>query len=118
MGTREDIKLYPVYFYDEELQEIYEIENKEDLLDGEGKENWNFTRDFHHYIRTQEIRNNPEKYTEEFLNEHQKLFLLPRVMHNELHGKHSRFFEKYGIRKSDLLFSYKNKCGDKGENDI
>jgi len=114
MSTREDVKLYPVYFYDEELQEIYEIENKEDLLDGEGKENWNFTRDFHHYIRTQAIRNNPEKYTKEFLKEHQKLFLLPRNMHAELHAKHSKFYEKYGIKIKDLLYDYEGKL----ENDI
>ena len=106
MSTREDIKLYPVYFYDEELQEVYEI-------DTQGY--WNkFERDIHHYIRTQAIRNNPEKYTKEFLKDNQRLYLLPKNMHAELHAKHSKFYEKYGINIKDLLYDYEGKL----ENDI
>lgn len=59
----------------------------------------------HHYIRTQWQQNNPEKFA---LVEHlQKLIFLPPQMHMELHARHSKFKEKYGIEIDELLFNWK-----------
>lgn len=59
----------------------------------------------HHYIRTQWQQNNPDKFA---LVEHlQKLIFLPPQMHMELHARHSKFKEKYGIEIDELLFSWK-----------
>lgn len=59
----------------------------------------------HHYIRTQWQQNNPEKFA---LVEHlQKLIFLPPQMHMELHARHRKFKEKYGIEIDELLFNWK-----------
>lgn len=59
----------------------------------------------HHYIRTTWIEHNPEKFIE--VAHLQKLIFIPRNMHNELHNKHSRFKEKYGIEIQELLFDWR-----------
>lgn len=59
----------------------------------------------HHYIRTGWIDDNPEKF--EQVRHLQKLIFMPRNMHNELHAKHSRFKEKYGIEIKELLFDWR-----------
>lgn len=59
----------------------------------------------HHYIRTTWIEDNPEKW--EQIKHLQKLIYLPPVMHIELHNKHSRFKEKYGIEIQELLFDWR-----------
>lgn len=59
----------------------------------------------HHFIRTQWQRNNPEKFKE--VEHLQKLIFLPPQMHMELHARHSKFKEKYGIEIDELLFNWK-----------
>lgn len=59
--------------------------------------------ELHHYITTQWQQNNPEKFKE--VEHLQKLIFLPPVMHRELHAKHSKFKEKYGIEIKELLYS-------------
>lgn len=59
----------------------------------------------HHYIRTTWIEHNPEKFLQ--VEHLQKLIFMPRNMHNELHNKHSKFKEKYGIEIKELLFDWR-----------
>lgn len=59
----------------------------------------------HHYIRTGWIKQNPEKF--EQVRHLQKLIYMDPVMHIELHMKHSRFKEKYGIEIKELLFDWR-----------
>lgn len=60
----------------------------------------------HHFIRTQWQQNNPEKF--EQVEHLQKLIFLPPQMHMELHARHRRFKEKYGIEIDELLFNWRN----------
>lgn len=57
----------------------------------------------HHFITTQWQQNNPDKFKE--VEHLQKLIFLPPQMHMELHAKHSKFKEKYGMEMSELLFN-------------
>lgn len=66
--------------------------------------NW-YGVELHHYITTQWQQNNPEKFKE--VEHLQKLIFLPPVMHRELHAKHSKFKEKYGIEIKELLFDWR-----------
>ena len=59
----------------------------------------------HHYIRTSWIEKNPEKFIE--VEHLQKLIFIPKDMHDELHAKHSKFKEKYGIEIKELLFDWR-----------
>ena len=59
----------------------------------------------HHYIRTQWQQNNPDKFAE--VEHLQKLIFLPPQMHMELHARHSKFKEKYGIEIDELLFDWR-----------
>ena len=59
----------------------------------------------HHYIRTGWIKRNPEKW--EQVKHLQKLIYLEPVMHMELHSRHSKFYEKYGIEIKELLFDWR-----------
>lgn len=55
--------------------------------------------DIHHYIRQQEYKRNPDKYKDT-----QKLFLIPRDMHSDIHSYNSKFKEKYGIELDKLIY--------------
>lgn len=57
----------------------------------------------HHFITTQWQQNNPDKFKE--VEHLQKLIFLPPQMHMELHAKHSKFKEKYGMETSELLYA-------------
>lgn len=59
----------------------------------------------HHFITTQWQQNNPEKF--EQVRHLQKLIFLPPEMHMDLHARHSKFKEKYGIEISELLFDWR-----------
>ncbi len=59
----------------------------------------------HHYIRTGWISRNPDKWAQ--VKHLQKLIYLDPVMHSELHNKHSKFKEKYGIEIQELLFDWR-----------
>lgn len=64
----------------------------------------------HHYIRTTWIKWNPEKWVQ--VKHLQKLIYLEPIMHIELHNKHSRFKEKYGIEIKELLFDWREHMLD------
>ena len=66
--------------------------------------NWNGLH-LHHFITTQWQQNNPEKF--EQVKHLQKLIFLPPEMHMDLHARHSKFKEKYGIEISELLFDWR-----------
>lgn len=59
----------------------------------------------HHFIRTKWIEKNPDKW--EKVKHLQKLIYLEPVIHMELHNKHSKFKEKYGIEIKELLFDWR-----------
>lgn len=59
----------------------------------------------HHFIRTGWIKRNPDKW--EQVKHLQKLIYMDPVMHIELHNKHSKFKEKYGIEIKELLFDWR-----------
>lgn len=67
-------------------------------------QNWHGLH-LHHYIKTSWIEKNPEKFIE--VEHLQKLIFLPAQMHMELHAKHSKFKEKYGIEIQELLFDWR-----------
>lgn len=104
--TREDLKKYPVFFYNWQTKNLFEITNPERV----------YTVPFgytpHHFIRQQWRDNNPEKYEE--VEHLQKLILLPSFIydgenqvncHGELHARHSKFKEKYGYEIDELLWN-------------
>lgn len=92
-NIKEELNKYPCYMYEEgKLRRI------------SAPTQWHGLH-LHHYIRTQWQQNNPEKF---MLVEHlQKLIFLPPQMHMELHARHSKFKEKYGIEIDELLFNWK-----------
>ena len=66
------------------------------------KDSYNHNQyDLHHYIKEQQYYRYPERY--EGL---QKLIILPKPMHADLHSAMSdkRFYEKYNIDRCYLLF--------------
>ena len=65
-----------------------------------------FRVELHHYITTQWEQEHPEQFIE--VEHLQKLIFLPVQMHRELHAKHSRFKEKYGIEIKELLFDWRD----------
>ena len=89
MSTKDDIAKYPLYLYlDGDLIKISRPPTG--ILDP------------HHFIRTQWIRNNPEKFKE--IEHLQKIIFLPRQCHAELHAKHSKFKERWGLDIQELLY--------------
>lgn len=49
----------------------------------------------------------PKTWTQEFINEHQKIFTVCRECHNILESKswtQERFYQKYGKNKSDYIY--------------
>lgn len=92
-NVKEELEKYPCYLYEDgKLKRI------------SPPRQWTGLH-LHHYIRTQWQQNNPEKFA---LVEHlQKLIFLPPQMHMELHARHRKFKEKYGIEIDDLLFNWK-----------
>lgn len=90
-NVKEELLKYPCYIYENgRLRRI------------ETPRNWHGYH-LHHYITTQWQQNNPEKFKE--VDHLQKLIFLPPQMHMELHAKHSKFKEKYGLEISELLFN-------------
>lgn len=58
----------------------------------------------HHFIKEQEYYSNPQKY-----NGKQKLILMNRSLHNDIHSAMSdlRFFKKWGIPKGLVLYTHR-----------
>ena len=91
-NVKEELKIFP----------CFKFENGR-LIEIPAPERW-FGVELHHYITTQWQQKNPEKF--EQVKHLQKLIFLPPQMHKELHLRHRRFFEKYGIEIKELLFNW------------
>ena len=89
-----DLAHYPCYVFDN--GRLFRITRPQ---------NWHRLH-LHHFITTQWQQKNPEKFIE--VEHLQKLIFLPPQMHMELHAKHSRFKEKYGIEIKELLFDWRD----------
>lgn len=61
-------------------------------------------RKLHHFIKEQEYYNNPDKFKGK-----QKLILMEIEVHNDIHSAMSdeRFFKKWNIEKSKLLYRHR-----------
>lgn len=92
-NIKEELEKYPCYLYEDgKLKRI------------SPPRQWTGLH-LHHYIRSQWIDNNPEKFAQ--IEHLQKLIFLPPQMHMELHARHSKFKEKYGLEIDELLFNWK-----------
>ena len=93
MGIREDIAKYPVFVWEQErLKPIYNLQH------------WEDTHQLHHFIKQNVRKTNKQLY--ERIEHLQKLLLLPRDMHYDLHAMgEDTFFKRYGVNKNDFLFS-------------
>jgi hypothetical protein len=104
MTTAEDLKKYPAYFYDRKNKILLNWEDVGDWINI-------FGYTWHHFIRQQWIRNNPDKFKQ--VEHLQKLIYLPTFadgadnMHGDLHSYHSKFEEKWGCRIDELLWNEK-----------
>lgn len=60
--------------------------------------------DLHHFIKEQEYYKNPERYKGE-----QKLILLPKQLHADLHSAMSdtRFYNKWKVERDLLLYRHR-----------
>ena len=60
--------------------------------------------EIHHYIKEQEYYNHPERYEGE-----QKLILLPKQLHADLHSAMSdeRFYNKWKVERDLLLYRHR-----------
>lgn len=71
----------------------------------------------HHYLNQQKCLRDtsgkkvkfPKMWTQEFIDENQKLFTLCFQCHSDVENMNpSKFFEKYGRKKSDFVYEVKN----------
>ena len=93
MGTKDDIKKYPVYFYSNGgFLRIYPDNAFHDI----------FTVQYHHFIPQGWIKRNKEKFKQ--IENLQKLFLIPAEMHADLHARNSKFKEKWGVDIGELVY--------------
>jgi hypothetical protein len=89
MGTREDLKEFPCFVY----QNGQFIEHTPEWWDANKMQ-------LHHFIRRQQYKRNPDKY-----KNIQKLLLIPTQMHLDCHAYHSRFFDKWGIELKEVIYT-------------
>lgn len=90
---QDDISKYPCYVWEQKRLKL--IPNLK---------YWNNLFQLHHFIKQNVRKTNPDFYSR--VEHLQKLLLLPRNMHYDLHAMGSeRFKEKYGVNKDDFLFS-------------
>lgn len=95
-SMNEDIAKYPVYMVNKNgvLKRIESIQSTNDYN--------HFEFELHHFIPKSLRKTNLNKYQE--LEHMQKLILLPKKVHQSLHGCSERF-EYRGLKWFDLLFS-------------
>ena len=95
MTMQEDISRYPVYVWEQNrLKPIPNLQH------------WESTHQLHHFIK-QNLRKTNKSFYERIENL-QKLILLPRDMHYDLHAMgEDTFLKRYGVNKDDLVFSRK-----------
>jgi hypothetical protein len=97
-----DLLKYPVYKYYVDTKSIFEVD-KDDL-------HYNRLRvQAHHYIKQQDYKRNQQWYDLNGLK--QKIFLLPIVMHEQLHYTavknmdEKQFLDYYGYDREYFLFN-------------
>lgn len=103
MGTKEDLKCYPVYQY---------VNGRLIKLKVPPTNYSIFEWQIHHFIPQQYKRLHPDKYAE--IEHLQKLFFLPvrfidkegreHNMHGELHSGCRGFKQRYGIDREELIY--------------
>lgn len=92
---------------------VYIIQNNKLLFCPNIKTKEDYTHglyDLHHFIKDQDYQRNKDWYIKNGIK--QKLILLPRQMHIHLENpiyalSKKQFFEKYKIKKEELLFNKK-----------
>lgn len=92
-NVKKELLIYPMFMYENGRLKRIETPTKWDGYV------------LHHYITTQWEQEHPKLYP--LVKHLQKLILLPAQMHIELHGRHSKFKEKYGIEIDELLFDWR-----------
>lgn len=95
MGMNDDIKKFPVYI-------LYagRLQTAEWVHDVGTYDHYNWQ--MHHYIKQQTWKRNEKKLRAQGVE--QKLILLPTQCHVDLHNCVSDFEEKWGIKRSELLY--------------
>lgn len=97
MGSKDDLQKYPAFRY---------IKGGKLIKLNGVPDYWNiFEIQCHHYIPQNYIKRHPEEFKK--IEHLQKLFFLPTQMHMELHCRHSKFEQKYGIKIETLLWREK-----------
>ena len=100
MTTAQDRKLYPNFFYNPYDKSITRIKGSDPV-------DKRFTP--HHFIRTQWIRHNKEKFKE--VEHLQKIIFLPTSVqgfnnaHAEVHNNNRDFFGRWGFERSEFIFN-------------
>lgn len=94
MGTtKKDIFKYPVFQYvNGRLVRIYPNNAFHNI----------FQLRYHHFIEQQFVKRNPIKFKQ--IEHLQKLFLIPVEMHMDIHNRHSKFLQKWGLPLSDFVY--------------
>lgn len=93
MTIKQDLAQYPCYMY-----------RRKKLIPIPAPDNWSAMFQMHHFIKQNIRKTNKDFYKR--VEHLQKLILMPRDMHYNLHvmGEVS-FFKKYGVNKNLLVFN-------------
>ena len=94
MGTTKiDLFKYPVYKYvNGALCQVYVSSANHNI----------FEVQVHHYIEQGWIKLNKLKFKE--IEHLQKLFIIPTEMHMDIHNRHSKFLQKWGIPIEEFIY--------------
>lgn len=93
MSIKDDLAEYPVYVF-----------RHKKLIHIKSPDTWSSMLQMHHFIKQNVKKTNKEFF--ERVKHLQKLILMPRNMHYDLHAMGEvKFFEKYGVDKNLLVFS-------------
>ena len=98
MSMNEDIKKFPVY-----LLYAGSLQRADWVTDTEKYDHYNWQ--LHHYVKQQTWRRNEAELKKKGIE--QKLILLPTKCHLDLHACLSNFEEKWGIKRSELMYGAK-----------
>lgn len=83
------ISKFPVFIYtNKKIIPCDKIKTKDDYN--------HYTHHLHHFVKEQQYYRNPEKYE-------QKLILVPKEMHSDIHSYHSKFFDKWGVQLDEVI---------------
>lgn len=97
--VREDCKIYPTFIFED--YEIKPINLEHQIVP------YGYTG--HHFIRTQFLDNHLD--IAEQLLKYQKIIFVPTFghdMHSEIHSRHSKFKENWGVELSEVIFDEDN----------